>query len=86
MVLATGTSLYGVLVHDASLGGLKGLESSDSFGEVVTFVATSPEMASSGAHPLWKPFLYEKVKANTSADLDRLRYFYRPGCSRLQVA
>ena len=34
MVHATGASLYGVLVHDASLGGLKGLDPSGSLGDI----------------------------------------------------
>lgn len=39
MVLATGASLYGVLVHDASLGGLKGLDPSGSKGDIISVMS-----------------------------------------------
>lgn len=48
----TGASLYGVLVHDASLGGLKGLNPSGFVGDILVCRYISGNRPTSGAHPL----------------------------------
>jgi hypothetical protein len=61
--LRTGASLYGVLVHDASLGGLKGLgnPSGDLKGDIISVI--SPEIGLRAVPtPSRKPF-FVKIPA-----------------------